>query len=83
VLDRSYSFGHGGALFQEIRGAAYGKSGMPGIKDYVAGIGGRDVTPEVIRSIYDDLLSRKDGDPEIAWVNLNDEPMIKNMDGGD
>jgi len=83
VLDRSYSFGHGGALFQEIRGAAYGKSGMPGIKDYVAGIGGRDMTPEVIRSIYDDLLARKDGDPEIAWVNLNDEPMIKNMDGGD
>jgi pyruvate/2-oxoacid:ferredoxin oxidoreductase alpha subunit len=83
VLDRSYSFGHGGALFQEIRGASYGKSGMPGIKDYVAGIGGRDVTPEVIRSIYDDLLARKDGDPEIAWVDLNDEPMIKNMDGGD
>jgi pyruvate/2-oxoacid:ferredoxin oxidoreductase alpha subunit len=83
VLDRSYSFGHGGALFQEIRGASYGKSNMPGIKDYVAGIGGRDVTPEVLRSIYEDLLARKDGDPEIAWVNLNDEPMIKNMDGGD
>jgi pyruvate/2-oxoacid:ferredoxin oxidoreductase alpha subunit len=82
VLDRSYSFGYGGALFQEVRGASYGRAGSPSIKDYVAGIGGRDITPGILRGVFDDMLSGKRGDSEIAWVGLNDEPLIKNAGGG-
>jgi pyruvate/2-oxoacid:ferredoxin oxidoreductase alpha subunit len=82
VLDRSYSFGNGGALFTEIRGASYGRAGATRIKDYVAGIGGRDITPEVLRAVFDDLLSGASGESDIAWVDLKDEPMIKNI-GGD
>lgn len=81
VLDRSYSFGHGGALFTEIRGASYGRISSPCIKDYVAGIGGRDITPEVLRKIYEDMLRGHCKDAEIAWVDLVGEPFIKNMDG--
>jgi pyruvate/2-oxoacid:ferredoxin oxidoreductase alpha subunit len=79
ILDRSYSFGSGGALFSEIRGAAYGRSGSPRIKDYVAGLGGRDLTPEVLTAIFDDMLSGKSGESDIAWVDLVGEPIIKNM----
>jgi len=82
VLDRSYSFGSGGALFSEIRGAAYGRSGSPRIKDYVAGIGGRDVTPEVLRGIYEDLLSGRGGESDVAWVDLAGGPLIRNAEGG-
>ncbi|MDH4123023.1 MAG: pyruvate ferredoxin oxidoreductase, partial [Thermoplasmata archaeon] len=67
VLDRSYSFGHGGAIFTEVRGAAYGNVNSPKIKDYVTGIGGRDITPEVLHGIFEDLLTLKDKDGEIAW----------------
>lgn len=82
VLDRSYSFGHGGAIFSETCAAAYGKMSSPVIKDYVTGLGGRDVTPNVIRSIYDDLLKGPKRDEEIAWVDLVGEPLIKNIRGG-
>jgi len=82
VLDRSYSFGSGGALFSEIRGAAYGRSGSPRIKDYVAGIGGRDLTPKVLRAVFDDLLGGQMGESDIAWVELAGEPLIKNTEGG-
>ena len=81
VLDRSYSFGNGGALFTEVRGAAYGRSGAPRIKDYVAGIGGRDITPEVLRAVFDDLLNGPKGQSDIAWVGLKDEPLIKDIGG--
>ncbi|MEM4262689.1 MAG: transketolase C-terminal domain-containing protein, partial [Thermoplasmata archaeon] len=81
VLDRSYSFGYGGAIFSETRGVAYGRTGSPFIKDYVAGLGGRDITPKVIRAIFDDLLTGPKAEEEIAWVDLVGEPLIKNIRG--
>lgn len=81
VLDRSYSFGHGGAIYSETCAAAYGKISSPPIKDYVAGLGGRDITPKIIRSIFDDLLKGPKLGEDIAWVDLVGEPLIKNIGG--
>ena len=58
VLDRSEGFsGIGGPLFQEVRSALYRKTDMP-VSGYVYGLGGRDITPEMIAGIFADL---KDG----------------------
>lgn len=81
VLDRSYSFGHGGAISTEVKGAAYGAKNMPLIKDYIVGLGGRDITPETLTCIYEDLFSGPKSPNQIAWVDLAGEPRIKNLEG--
>jgi 2-oxoisovalerate ferredoxin oxidoreductase alpha subunit len=75
VLDRSYSFGYGGAFFAETGGALYNHHDKPLIKNYVVGIGGRDVTPATVSGILDNALSLKEKgelDKEIEWIELKE-----------
>ncbi len=72
VIDRSYTFGYGGALYAETKGVLYGHSDIP-VKNYIMGIGGRDVTPEILEKVFMDMLRiAKDGavDTEVEWVGL-------------
>jgi pyruvate ferredoxin oxidoreductase alpha subunit len=56
VMDRSDSFNAvSGPVFAEVRSAMYGAENAPAIVDYIYGIGGRDVTMDHIKSVYDDL----------------------------
>ena len=56
VMDRSDSFNAvSGPVFAEIRSAMYGMENAPAVVDYIYGIGGRDVTMDHIKSVYDDL----------------------------
>lgn len=59
VMDRSVSFGamnNGGPLWLELLAAAHvHKLNIP-IVDYVFGLGGREITPGHIQSVYRDLL---------------------------
>jgi len=56
VMDRSDSFNAvSGPVFAEVRSAMYGMENAPAIVDYIYGIGGRDVTMDHIKSVYDDL----------------------------
>ena len=68
VLDRSFTFGAAGAAFTEVAGALYPTSRRPVLRDFVAGLGGRDVTPATVREAFLDLLTR-DG-PESRWLDL-------------
>lgn len=68
VLDRSFTFGAAGAAFTEVAGALYGAPRRPLLRDFVAGLGGRDITAATVRDAFLDLLTR-DG-PESAWVEL-------------
>lgn len=72
VVDRCYTFGYGGPMATEIKGALYGQKDTPVIKNYIAGIGGRDLTPKVLRKIFEDALRVKDTglDMEYEWVQL-------------
>ena len=59
VLDRSEGFsGIGGPVFQEVRSALYRKSELP-VSGYVYGLGGRDITPEMIAGVFSDLKAGK------------------------
>ncbi len=68
VLDRSFTFGAAGAAYTEVAGALYSAPRRPLLRDFVAGLGGRDVTANTVREAFLDLLTR-DG-PESSWVEL-------------
>jgi 2-oxoisovalerate ferredoxin oxidoreductase alpha subunit len=73
VMDRSYSFGYGGAIFSEIKAALYNSNHKPIVKDYIVGLGGKDVTPKVLEKIFTDGLKvRTKGlkDKEIEWIGV-------------
>jgi len=56
VLDRSISFGADAApLFGEITSALYVHGAQVPVTGYVYGLGGREIRPEHIESVYDDL----------------------------
>ncbi len=73
VFDRSYTFGHGGALFSEVRNAMYGNT-VP-IKGYIGGLGGRDITPAILEKIFLDIVKIGDMglDKNYEWVGLLDD----------
>lgn len=69
VIDRNISFGHGGILAQEVRSALYPLERRPDIFGVVAGLGGRDITREVIAGLLDQVRdARPEG--EIQWVGV-------------
>jgi pyruvate ferredoxin oxidoreductase alpha subunit len=56
VLDRSCSFGgYGGPVFHEVRHALYDSETRPFVVNYVYGLGGRDMSQNLVRRIYQDL----------------------------
>ena len=59
VLDRSEGFsGIGGPVFQEVRSALYRQSQVP-VSGYVYGLGGRDISPDMIAGVFRDLKENK------------------------
>ncbi|MGC8662786.1 MAG: pyruvate ferredoxin oxidoreductase [Thermoplasmata archaeon] len=70
VFDRSYTFGYGGAVFSEVRNTLYG-SKVP-VKGYIGGLGGRDVTMNIIEKIFMDLIKMSESgqDKDYEWVGL-------------
>jgi len=56
VLDRSMGFGAlGGPLFAEMRNAFYDTSSKPLLSDYIYGLGGRDMSTELLSVIFNSL----------------------------
>ena len=63
VLDRNYSPGSGGIFWSEIATTLQDKPNII-LQDYLVGVGGTDVTPQMIDELIDDLLRReKAGEP--------------------
>ncbi len=69
VIDRNISFGHHGIFYQEIKSALYGRTDVP-IVGYIAGLGGRDITPAVIREIADKAIRDKNPERDINWIGV-------------
>ena len=73
VIDRSFSFGHEGAMFSEIKASLYGTKISPPIKNYIVGIGGRDITTDTIKKIFDNCfncLKNNKIDAHVEWVDI-------------
>jgi pyruvate/2-oxoacid:ferredoxin oxidoreductase alpha subunit len=69
VIDRNISFGHGGIFAQEIKSALY-NHGQPPLFGFIAGLGGRDITPELIEEIIEYALSHDRPEEEIIWMGV-------------
>ena len=68
VIDRNISFGHEGIFFSEVKASLYDTPNSPKAYDFIAGLGGRDVTPVDIENM---IHLTKSGDiDEVTWYSL-------------
>jgi pyruvate/2-oxoacid:ferredoxin oxidoreductase alpha subunit len=71
VIDRNFSLGSGGIFCQELRAALVHFPDHPFVYSYIAGVGGTDVTPEVIERIAFEVMERSEPLDEPIWVMDN------------
>lgn len=68
VLDRNCSYGASGIFYQEVRAALCGVPGAPEVHGYIAGMGGRDVTPATIEAALRRATEGERPVPESLWL---------------
>ncbi len=72
VLDRNYAAGSGGVFWQDTRAAFQGYRDDLLIQNYLAGLCGGDVTPDVIDDVIADVAKRESaGEP--VWLGIDTE----------
>jgi pyruvate ferredoxin oxidoreductase alpha subunit len=78
VIDRDYSFGsphHGGVLFAEIRAAFYDQPKRPAMINFIAGLGGREVTAKDGTEMFDMVQRASAGDlkgQNVFWIGVRE-----------
>lgn len=75
VIDRNIGFSIGGIFAQEIRAALYGTSTQP-VFSFIAGIGGRDVTPATIEDILNITAASDQPENDVYWIGVKDEQLL-------
>jgi pyruvate/2-oxoacid:ferredoxin oxidoreductase alpha subunit len=81
VVDRNFSFGAGGIFAQEIRAALCNLAPRPQVFGFIAGLGGRDITPETLTEIYNETKKSSTPAEESIWIGLNQEIVESWRDG--
>ena len=72
VIDRNFSFGAGGIFAQEVRSALCNVPDHPPVFGFVAGIGGRDITPGLLMEIYEQVRASEAPQKESVWMGLKE-----------
>jgi len=70
VIDRNFSFGASGIFAQEVRAALCNFPGHPPVFGYIAGIGGLDVTVELLEEIYWKTKNTAFPERESIWMGI-------------
>jgi len=70
VVDRNISYGHHGIFAQEVKSALYGQAGDIPVFGFIAGLGGRDITPASFREVVDYTLSHDTPEDNILWIGV-------------
>ena len=73
VIERNIGFSIGGIWTQEIKSALWNTKKHVPIFSFIAGIGGRDVTPGVIDEILDIVKQLEYPEEETYWIGVKDE----------
>lgn len=68
VIDKSISFGYDGTIFTEVKGSMYGSTAK--MRNFIVGLGGRDVSKEHILEMYQVLFEAAEGktDDEVQFI---------------
>jgi pyruvate/2-oxoacid:ferredoxin oxidoreductase alpha subunit len=69
VVDRNVSYGHHGMFAQEVKSALYGTGAGP-VFSFIAGLGGRDITPASFREVVDYTLQHDRPEEDILWIGV-------------
>ncbi|HHN46368.1 MAG TPA: pyruvate ferredoxin oxidoreductase, partial [Planctomycetes bacterium] len=70
VIDRNISYSHRGALAMETLSALYGTKAAPVVFPFIAGLGGRDVSPEDIMKAAVYAFEHDGPEEENLWLGL-------------
>ncbi|HEY9165958.1 MAG TPA: pyruvate ferredoxin oxidoreductase [Candidatus Kryptonia bacterium] len=70
VLDRNVSFGASGIIYQETKAVLYNAQERPKLFGFIAGLGGRDITPDTVKEIFSYMLNHETPDHESVWIGL-------------
>ncbi len=88
ILDRNCSFGHHGIFHQEIKSALYElpHGEQPVLHGIIAGLGGRDITPDDLHGMLDGAWSGKITAPVTWWdvlpVKDRERAAVTMVEGG-
>lgn len=77
IVDRDYSYGspgQGGVLFTDIRAALYNSEVRPKIVNFIGGLGGRELTPEMMDEMADITKRAGEGEevPTVKWIGVRE-----------
>jgi len=68
VFDKNISYGSEGATCSEIKAALYGNGPGPAIRNFIVGLGGRDVKArELADAVRRSLASLEEGVPNLEY----------------
>ncbi len=70
IIDRNLSAGVGGIFAQELRASLYSREERPHIFGFVSGLGGRDITPDLIEEAVRYTFEHSRPEEEILWLGL-------------
>ncbi len=70
VIDRNLSPGVGGIFAQELRAALYLQEEKPQVFGFISGLGGRDITPNLIEEAVQYTMDHDRPKEEILWLGL-------------
>jgi len=70
VIDRNCSFGKSGIFADEIRGALANNSDKPLIYGYIMGLGGRDITPDLLEEVVRETIKSPAPDALAIWKGV-------------
>lgn len=68
VIDRNISFGAGGIFAQEIKASFHNHLKLP-VFGFIAGLGGRDITPETLHKIIA-YAEARDEPEDLIWIGV-------------
>ncbi len=70
VLDRSYTGTFGGPMYTEVAAAIQSLSPAPKLRGFYAGIGGRALTPDVLKGCFEQTLEAEES--EVTWADVRE-----------
>jgi pyruvate/2-oxoacid:ferredoxin oxidoreductase alpha subunit len=70
VIDRNLSAGVGGIFAHELKASLYPREKRPQVFGFISGLGGRDITPELIEEAIQYTVDHPQPEEEILWLGL-------------
>ena len=72
VLDRAFSFGTLGALFEDVAAALYPSERRPILANYIYGLGGRDITVPDLIKVFEELPRLTQTEWALRYIGLRE-----------